>query len=1102
MSNVGQGALSIVGGVVGFIYGGPMGAAYGLQLGYLAGTALFPTQLPHMQGPRLGEGQSTSAVVGAPIPWVFGTQRVGGIVIWASPIREIAHTEEVGGKGGPEQSQTTYEYRRSFAILLCEGPISGVRRIWANGKLIYDRADHSDDGLTADSLQDLLAQLAALNSQWNNKMTIYLGTEDQEPDPTIESFEGVGNVPAYRGYAYVVFNDVQLKPEDGLRIPAQWSFEVYEDGDTESHDLTEYSNEVLMPWLRALDPAHPMNINTYQAWSFARDTDNPGGLPGPERDSLKDAWIDFANAWDATYPDGKRISRAPYHVGTARFGGLEEMYPLGNGNYGERVSLNLLMSEIMPTHYALDHTAPAGQQFDDLKARGPTFFVLGGSNLPSVRFISTIRNLGGDPSPHNPSRPLATAEESNIQDEEENAEIFSALSCYLRIKRAPSPPQDPCTFLHAIPFSASYCVVNGEIRPTGEWTYDDSTTYRVLSKYADNGTDVTSYPLNPARPQGHPDYDDQEFWEEAYELAVARGDLPEGLTYGVDYPVTQNFGYSRPITTDTVDPFPVTLASIVRRICERVGATPDVSDLEEIPVYGYTIARPMAARAAIEALRPYGFFDLIESGIEIKTVTRGKEAVVTLTPDDLGAHFSGEQRPAALTTSRALEKELPRQVRVRYQSLDRDMDPGEELSPVRVDTKAESVMDVDLPVAMLPTKAAQIAEVVLRDIWSARNVHQTQVDQGWSAIEPSDPIEIPVDGRSQRVRVPNIIEKLPNLRVLEMVRDDDGQYISYAVGNSAPNPPKGIDFYAPAEMVLLDIPALRSEDDNAGVYAAIRSAVRNTPFRGATIYKSADGGVSYTAAGGGTSETQIGRVVSALPSGPHTIWDEGNELIMELGNGELESKSEDEILEGANAAAIGVNGRWEIIQFRDAERVSGDVWKLTGLLRGRRGTEHNIGLSEEGDQFVLLDDLVRVPVGIGEVHAERHYKCVGVGLSEPATPAEQFTGEGVALMPFSPVHIHGTRDGDDLTIMWVRRDRMQIGYTGEDPMSEAYEDYEVEILDEDGEVLRIISTSNPAVTYTSAQQITDFGSVQSSIKIRIYQMSVAVGRGYPGEATI
>src|SRR5690606_7657774 len=52
----------------------------------------------------------------------------------------------------------------------------------------------------------------------------YPGDEEQLPDPKIEAVEGTGRVPAYRGIAYVVFEDLDLG-RFGNRVP-QFSFEV------------------------------------------------------------------------------------------------------------------------------------------------------------------------------------------------------------------------------------------------------------------------------------------------------------------------------------------------------------------------------------------------------------------------------------------------------------------------------------------------------------------------------------------------------------------------------------------------------------------------------------------------------------------------------------------------------------------------------------------------------------------------------------------------------------------------------------------------------------------------------------------------------------
>lgn len=50
-----------------------------------------------------------------------------------------------------------------------------------------------------------------------------LATNSQNPDPTMEAVEGSGNVPAYRGLAYIVFSDFDLGASG--RVPF-FSFQV------------------------------------------------------------------------------------------------------------------------------------------------------------------------------------------------------------------------------------------------------------------------------------------------------------------------------------------------------------------------------------------------------------------------------------------------------------------------------------------------------------------------------------------------------------------------------------------------------------------------------------------------------------------------------------------------------------------------------------------------------------------------------------------------------------------------------------------------------------------------------------------------------------
>jgi len=146
---------------------------------------LFPT---HTEGPRLDDLRVQSSAYGRAIPLLYGAaNRVAGNVIWSSGLIETAN--EQSAKGGP--TVTNYSYRTSVAVGICEGVGTSISKVWANGKLIYDAAE-SPTHIVFDTL------------------TFYPGNFTQNPDPTIESFLGVGNVPGYRGTAYAVIKDLQL----------------------------------------------------------------------------------------------------------------------------------------------------------------------------------------------------------------------------------------------------------------------------------------------------------------------------------------------------------------------------------------------------------------------------------------------------------------------------------------------------------------------------------------------------------------------------------------------------------------------------------------------------------------------------------------------------------------------------------------------------------------------------------------------------------------------------------------------------------------------------------------------------------------------------
>ena len=115
--------------------GAQIGSAIGGALGGLLDQRLLGPGSSAVQGPRLQDLRLTASTEGAPVPRLFGTLRLGGQLLWASRFLERATTRKVGGgKGAPSSRVTEYSYSISLAVGLCEGPISGIGRIWADGQ--------------------------------------------------------------------------------------------------------------------------------------------------------------------------------------------------------------------------------------------------------------------------------------------------------------------------------------------------------------------------------------------------------------------------------------------------------------------------------------------------------------------------------------------------------------------------------------------------------------------------------------------------------------------------------------------------------------------------------------------------------------------------------------------------------------------------------------------------------------------------------------------------------------------------------------------------------------------------------------------------------
>lgn len=156
-------------------------------------------------GQRVEDIYLSGSSEGAPIRKLWGRMRLGGNMIWVSnftewttvdPSFQINASAGKGGGGGGQQLQVqwtvNFHYNVSFAVAFCEGGEgTSLGTVWADGKEL-----------------DL--------SQFNWRF--YNGADQQLPDTHIESIEGAGAVPAYRGICYLVFEAMDVS-KFGNRVP-------------------------------------------------------------------------------------------------------------------------------------------------------------------------------------------------------------------------------------------------------------------------------------------------------------------------------------------------------------------------------------------------------------------------------------------------------------------------------------------------------------------------------------------------------------------------------------------------------------------------------------------------------------------------------------------------------------------------------------------------------------------------------------------------------------------------------------------------------------------------------------------------------------------
>jgi len=1084
-------AFTVVGYAVGTYFGYPQ---LGALVGSLVGSAVAQSELPDSttSGPRLTDLKTQTSTYGADIPYLFGSNRVAGNIIWAADLIEVETdtSTSAGGKGsGPTQTSVTYAYYGTFAVLLCFGPARGVRRIWGDQVLIYDGGVDPPVGSV--------------------DYAFYQGTETQLPDPTMEAALGVGNVPGYRGYCYMVFNRLPLD-KFGNRLP-NITVELTADGEFMGVGTALGPNPFVAGGTAGVDWGHLI-------------------MGGAQRSDGQVVMMTYPNATGPSHTPGIELKVIDEVSGLATL----TVDVTVEGTY-EAVNQNL-MCYVPPSdeiwvsgtgakvyRYNAQTFAPTGTitlfagaaklAYEPTTRRvyfrpnaswicaGGEFVVLGAGifNIDVLRlpfsgaspfYVTDCGSIGldGTINYESMSAIIATVPLVFLTD----GAAQSHRACFDPTRRryvavdsriwTITDSLTPVITVHAYP---AYVGAGGI-----EWICYDAATDSIIMMGEVVGI-VTLTIL------------DAETFAVLYQAGVT-GDGNLGINFAFPQ-VAGSLIVLGSYQTWRLDYFGTTVGAAVARLCRESGMDSsefNVSELTQV-LRGYLMAAMSPARGAIEQLATAYLFSGTEQDDVLYFRRRGGATVDTITADECGAGVDkSEQFP--ISRDRAQEADLPARLFVAAPDPFTDYQPGSQYAERRA-VAAGDDEQVQLATVLTATEARRLADALIFDRWAGRNARKWTTARKHTRLVPTDVVLL--DG--ERVRVMRRSDDGPVIH-WEGVTDDADVVNQLVTGVQGSFPGQTVPIQVPSEMLLVDTALLRDADNSPGAYVSVYGLAPY--YRGTQVFASDDGGTSWvrqaTMPKPGTS---VGIATNALGSfAGGFVFDEDNSINVGMLNGAPSSVTRAEVLADSNGAAVRSGSGWEIIHYRTATLETDGTYTLRGLLRGQRGTGFAIDGHAAGDSVVLLDvtSVRTINIESGLVGVTRAYRPVSVGDSISDTSEQDLSISAERLKPWNPVDLRAARNAsNDITFSWKRRTRLSTRFVGSGginvPLGEATEAYEVEVYT-DGTYTTLVRTisglTSASAAYSAADQTTDGFTPGNPIPVRVFQLSAVVGRGHPLEA--
>lgn len=384
------------------------------------------------------------------------------------------------------------------------------------------------------------------------------------------------------------------------------------------------------------------------------------------------------------------------------------------------------------------------------------------------------------------------------------------------------------------------------------------------------------------------------------------------------------------------------------------------------------------------------------------------ESVIQIDADELGCDSEAKVQPR-IERLRRPDSSLPANIAAIYYDPERDFQAGQ----MRASSGDGGAVDrrTELPAVLAADEAKRWVEEEMARQWQAASSVRLRLPPSRIGLKPGDPVRLPDVSRSMMVKTVEIdgmavaVEAHPVVADVASVPADPGRAVhdpDVPIGRTA--------------LALLEFPALGDAPDFAPkLYAAASNQGKWKPVPIEIVHGSAP-----IAARVLRCRAVLGTTTSALDARSPMILDELSSITVRLVNSGqiLINADADALMAGANLAAIGD----ELVQFGRAEQLEPGLFRLSRLLRGRRGTDWACSTHAVGERFCLFDPAALVTIDLPASSAGATFTAIAHGIADsaPLPMAERPIG-GEAMRPPTVCHLKAWREGMSLCLTWVRR---------------------------------------------------------------------------------